>query len=156
MLRKSLRRFTTILFLVAFFAPWLPSCGTNTANGFEVTLILGSGTLEAFNPINLKEGLSLLFVPIVFVGLTCTLLYALMNLLSSFNDFDMQKLLRWRTGTLIGAVLGMLGSIAWTKFSDIDLKDYLWGYWAAWGGLLLSIGLEIMENQASRSSASDK
>ena len=159
MLKKYWRRFNTILFLVAFFAPWLPSCGNNTLNGFQSTLVVGSAIVGfVSNPgnLNVEENQYLWFVPIVFVGLICTLLYWLMNLVPSSGSTT-RVFSRWRIGMLIGGTLGMLlGSIVHTTFYGMDLQDYLWGYWLTWVGLLSSIGLEINEYPASTARVSDE
>lgn len=146
MLKKSWRRFNTILFLFAFWAPWLSFCGSNKLNGFETTILSGAATADLGNQ-------STLLPPIVFVGLICILLYSLISLIFSFG-ITTEKVSRLRIGALVGGCVGML-SLVLASFSDSSTDDFLWGYWLTWVGLLSSIAIEITESRAKKTSGSD-
>ncbi len=157
MQKKYWRRVNSILFVIAFFAPWLRSCGVNTLNGFQFTILFGLATSQGLSDSGTTTGdqSGLLFL-IVFMGLLCLLLYALINLIFSFRPVS-QFFSRLRIGSLIGAGIGMLGSLALTQSSDINnVGDYLWGYWLTWVGVLSSLGVEILEGRASTTDVSEK
>jgi hypothetical protein len=151
MRKKYWRRFNTILLLVAFSAPWLHSCGVNTLNGFQSTALFGIAISQFLSdPEPLNGDQSGVFVPIIFIGLICILLYSLMNLIYSFG-FITKMFSGLKVSILTASGLGMVGSLAWAKWSGTNLEDFLWGYWLTWMGLLSSLGIEIMEDRVGSS-----
>ncbi len=155
MLKKYWRRFNTILFIIAFFAPWLHSCGVATFNGFEFTILFGLATSHSFSGSGTStDGQSGLLAPIIFLGLICILLYTVINLICSLG-VTTRILSCWRLGVLIGGGIGMLASLALTGSSDMSIEDYLWGYWLTWVALVSSSGVEIMDAQAGTANVPD-
>jgi len=150
MMEKIWRVANTIVFGIALCGPWTPFYG-DIRSGFELigdTLWLLGLYLTHISTSNAPFHLLSLFgIFLVFAGLICICLYAVMNLLVVISIYIHKKLF-WIT--LFGILLALCLLMVWAINGYGGWNRLFLGFWLAMLGLSSSLISEIMPRITSK------
>ncbi|MBI5714465.1 MAG: hypothetical protein HZC38_13740 [Chloroflexi bacterium] len=139
-IRPAWRMMNTVIFLIAFFSPWLSSCN-KTYNGFETTSLVGTMGIGAFSSSPIMG----FYFVLIFIGLLCVGVYSLVSAVAIFIKYARRIAFIPLVISVISMVMIAIYIILSSSGRLNSLLGLLGGYWFTWIGLISSSVMELIE-----------